>query len=426
MSDSSNAFVFEKSPVKPAGSVLYYEHLKLTNKAKMADFAGYLMPLWYNSISDEHAAVRNAAGLFDCSHMGVIEIAGRDALLFLNTIATNDVNKVSVGKAQYSYLLDSAGNVLDDVIIYRRDPDKYMLVVNAANEAKIKAWLKSLLTGQTPPNPARPDEKIPYSPDVRDMKDTTTGSDCRVDIALQGPASIAVLSNLTTGQQHEAISRLKPFRLIEQSIGGINCIISRTGYTGAKSGFELFVHPQDAAAMWRKLLEQGKPAGLLPCGLGARDSLRIEAGLPLYGHELNGKFGISPLEAGYAWAVKFEKDFFIGREPMQQLSRKQQMQVIRLALPGGKGIRPARFEDGILDQHGNCLGWLLSCAKVEDRQIALAYVQNGTLKEADPVGLFYLARRKKDKNVSRKTEIKQGEKVEPDLKGRVLPRFARF
>jgi len=313
--DASGEFFFKNNEKAAIGSVLYEQHLKLIEKNRLAEFAGYLMPLWFSSISAEHNAVRESAGLFDCTHMGVLEFAGENAGDFLNTVATNDIGRLKIGSAQYSYVLDAAGNVLDDIIIYRRLQDKFMVVVNAANEPKIKAYLKALQNNEAVLDVENPTRKLGYKPVIRDMRDTGGGSDCRVDIALQGPVSMdLLLSIIRQKDSKERLRNLKSFQLIEIELEGIDCIISRTGYTGAKVCYELFVHPEKAAELWELLLEKGEPLGAVPCGLGARDSLRIEAGLPLYGHELAGEFNISPFEAGYGWAVKLEKDFFIGRK----------------------------------------------------------------------------------------------------------------
>jgi glycine cleavage system aminomethyltransferase T len=259
------------------------------------------------------------------------------------------------------------------------------------------------------------------------MRDTKSGPDCRVDIALQGPASMDLLLSIIKQENtKEQLQNLKSFHLIETKLGGIDCIISRTGYTGAKVCYELFVHPEKAAEFWALLLEKGEPFGVVPCGLGARDSLRIEAGLPLYGHELDGEFNISPYEAGYGWAVKLEKDFFIGRAAMQKKSEGRDMQVIRIELPGEKGIRPARQHDGILDENGICIGWVLSCAGVGDKQIALAGISEKIAEESKTVGLYYLARSKSQVQKGKKSKIEKNEKTEPDISGKIVTRFAKF
>ena len=347
-SDSLGKFVFNNNGTTAVGSVLYEQHLKRTEKNRIAEFAGYLMPLWFSSISAEHNAVRESAGLFDCTHMGILEFEGDDAQDFLNIITTNDTGRLKNGSAQYNYILDAAGNILDDVIVYRRSEDKFMVIVNAANEPKIKAYLKALQNNEAIIDPTEPARKLKYKPVICDMRDCSSGFDCRVDIALQGPLSMdLLLSIIKEANTRQQLQNLKPFTMMEAELDGFNCIISRTGYTGAKIGYELYVHPEKAAELWVFLLKTGKPFGIVPCGLGARDSLRVEAGLPLYGHELAGEFNISPFEAGYGWAVKLEKDFFIGRAAMRRKAEGCGMKVARIELPGQKGIRPVRGHDGI-------------------------------------------------------------------------------
>jgi len=419
-------FLFEQKDVEAKGSALYNEHIKLTDKSHIAAFAGFLMPLWYTSIGAEHRAVREAAGLFDCSHMGVLEAAGPYAKEFLNIVFTNDVNKLSDGKAQYGYIIDAAGNVLDDIIIYRRAEDKYMVVVNAANEPKIKAYFLGLLNNEVVIDANEPNRRLKNKPVIRDMRDVKSTSDCRVDLALQGPAAMNIVLELIGDERVRGrIKGLKGFRFIETMVAGIDCIVSRTGYTGAAMGFELYVHPDKAPSLWSKLLEKGKSFGLVPCGLGARDSLRIEAGFPLYGHELAGPFNISPFQAGYSFAVKLDKEFFIGKAAMQKEAERYNTEVARIELPGAKGVRPVRGNDAVLDG-GECVGWVLSCAKVDDKQIALALVSRDVIKEGEIVGVYYLARNEGQVKKGRKQEMKKSENAEADITGITLSRFAKF
>jgi glycine cleavage system T protein len=402
-------------------SVLYQCHLSLTQKSHLAPFAGYLMPLWYSSISVEHLAVRQAAGIFDCTHMGVLEISGADAQDFLNIITTNDVSTLQQGKAQYSYILDANGQVLDDIIVYRRGRGNFMVVVNAANEQKIKTYLADLQNGIACIDENDPSRTIPQRVKIRDMHNINGNDDYRVDMAVQGPVSLELLVRLADDKLREVVTNLKPFTFVEGPIGGIDCIVSRTGYTGAKVGFELFVHPAAATVLWRKLLEKGKDFGVLPCGLGARDSLRIEAGLPLYGHELAGPFDISPFEAGYGWAVKLEKEFFIGKDAVTKRAKNLDMQVARVELPGRKGIRPVRQNDCVVNMSGECIGWVLSCAKVDGTQIALVYVKKDAAVEGTELAVHYMPRKA---NHSERTQL--GEKIESDINGKLLSRFAKF
>jgi len=426
-STSAGEFVFEQRNVEPSPSVLYDEHLKLTGKSHMAAFAGYLMPLWYSSIAAEHQAVRERAGLFDCTHMGVLEVSGGDAAGFLEVATTNEVHSLKIGRARYGYVLDAAGNVLDDIIIYRRGEDRFMVVVNAANEPKIKSCLHGLLEGKVTLDTDQPDRKLGYRPTIRDMRDGSTPGDRRVDIALQGPASIETLAGLTDDASVvQRITALKSFALVEERLAGTDCLLCRTGYTGASIGFELFVDPEQAPRLWNLILEAGKSLGVLPCGLGARDSLRIEAGLPLYGHELDGKFHISPLEAGYGWAVKLGKDFFIGKAAMARVAETYDMEVARLELAATRGVRPVRPDDAILDEAGACIGWVLSAAKANEKQYALAYINRVAAQEGAELGVYYLARSQSQIEQGKRQAAAKGEKLKADLAGMVVSRFARF
>jgi glycine hydroxymethyltransferase len=379
------------------------------------------MPLWYSSISAEHQAVRQTAGIFDCTHMGIIGIIGAEAVDFLNLITTNNISTLQKGKAQYSYILDAQGHVLDDIIFYCRSRENFMVVVNACNEQKIKTYLADLQNGRVCIDQNNPSRKVPQRVEVRDMHNINGGEDYKVDIAVQGPMSLELLGRLADSDLREVVTNLKSFTFVEGLIGGTECIISRTGYTGEKIGFELFVHPAAATVLWRKLLDKGKDLGVLPCGLGARDSLRIEAGLPLYGHELAGPFDISPFEAGYGWAVKLDKEFFIGKDAVAKHARKTDMQVVRMELPGQKGIRPVRQDDCVINTKDECVGWVLSCAKVDDTQIALVYVKKSAAVEGTEPAVRYMPRKA---NHSQRTQL--GEKVESDINGKVLSRFAKF
>jgi glycine hydroxymethyltransferase len=410
--------------------VLYNEHVKLTSKSHIAAFAGYLMPLWYSSIAEEHRAVRERAGLFDCTHMGVLEVSGADAAEFLNLVTTNEVPSLKVGRARYGYILDAAGNVLDDIIIYRRGETNFMVVVNASNEEKIRFYLHELKEGRA----AADTDDSSWSAKLRslrvavwDMRDLHRPKDRRVDIALQGPASIDTLAKLTDDASlMTRVSELKGFAFIEERLAGIDCLICRTGYTGSTVGVELFADPKQTPRLWNLILDAGRPLGVVPCGLGARDSLRIEAGLPLYGHELDGKFNISPFGAGYGWAVKLDKGFFIGKAPMQQVAQTYEMEVARIELPATRGVRPIRQDDAILDQRGQCAGWVLSAAKVEEKQYALAYIDRHAAQEGAKVGVYYLARSSSQVEQGRAEAVEKGQKLAADLDGTVVSRFAKF
>ncbi|MCH7559022.1 MAG: glycine cleavage system aminomethyltransferase GcvT [Planctomycetes bacterium] len=429
LQNDANKSQLREAEKAPKQTVLYDQNVGLTDKSHIVSFAGYLMPLWYSSITSEHTAAREAAGIFDCTHMGVLEISGVDAAEFIDQLTTNSITNLKVKHAQYSFILDASGGVLDDVIVYRKDRDKFFVVVNAANNTKIKNWINALLKNRSQKSEVRRQKSEVGGQIICPLSSVicSLSYDCMVDIALQGPKSLDVFSVLTQNKETQSkIADLRPFQFMETDIKGIGCLISRTGYTGAKSGFELFVHPERASQLWETILQAGKPLGLLPCGLGSRDSLRIEAGLPLYGHELAGKFGISPFEAGYGWAVKLEKKFFIGKTAMERISREYDMKVARIELPGTKGIRPVRQNDGVLDKHGRSIGWVLSCARIGEKQIALVYVDRKSLEENDAVGLYYSARSRSHIQQGRKQSIDKGELLEPDLTGKVVVRFAKF
>jgi len=394
-------------------TVLYENHIACGAAAHMADFSGYTMPLWYSSISAEHAAVRTAAGLFDCTHMGVFRVSGPDAEAFLNFIATNDVKSLKTAHAQYSYLLDPAGDVIDDIIIYKVSDDNFMVVVNAGNEPKVKKWFASILDDKT---------LTQLKPTIVDLRSPAAGQNQRVDIALQGPASIACLKKICT----DDIEAMKSFTFIRTQVGGIDVILSTTGYTGSKVSFEFYVHPENAPKLWNLILETGKDLGILPCGLGSRDSLRIQAGLPLYGHELAGDFNIPPFEAGYGWAVKTDKPDFIGKDAIIKKSAQYDKQVARLEFVGQKGIRPLRQNDAILDSDGKCIGWVLSCAKIDDKQIAISFISRDSYKQGQKVAAYYLARNQSQKDKGKKDSVVIGEKLQPEVDGVMASRFEKF
>ena len=301
----------------------------------MADFAGYLMPLWYSSIKAEHTAVRETAGLFDCTHMGTLEFTGQTAGEFLNLVTGNDINKLNNGDAQYSFFFDENGIVLDDLIVYRKSADKYLMVVNAANDQKVQEHLskvESKLAG-----------RISKMPVIRDLRADSSGDDRRLVMPLQGPKTDELMAKLIEcPKQKKKYLALGSFQFCEIEVAGISTLVCRTGYTGAAIGCEFLVHPDNVGPLWDAILDGGKDMGVLPCGLGARDSLRIEAGLPLYGHELEGENKISPFQAGYSWAVSLDKGWFLGYDAVKERSENFDMRIYRLELDGGRGKRPGK------------------------------------------------------------------------------------
>lgn len=262
---------------------LYDEHLKL--KARMVPFGGWEMPVQYEGVLQEHKAVRQAAGIFDVCHMGEIIVSGANALSWLNSMTTNDVSKIADGGCQYNLLLFENGGVVDDIIIYRHAVTHFLIVVNASNIQKDFDWLLSRQTTGV---------------------EIVNESDAWGLIALQGPKSVEILKKALA----KDFSALGYYHFTKGSCQGSETWVSRTGYTG-EDGFELFLAAEEVAQAWRCLLQEGAALGLKPAGLGARDTLRLEAAYPLYGHEISA--AINPFEAGLGWAVKMDKGDFVGK-----------------------------------------------------------------------------------------------------------------
>ena len=266
----------------------------------MVPFAGWRMPIQYGGILQEHRAVRGAAGLFDLGHMGQVDVTGPDAMTFLQAVTTNDVSVLEPWAAQYSLLLNDAGGVIDDIIVYRRAADDgYMVVVNASNREKDVHWLHTQ-------REARADVEVT----VEDASDQLGM------IAIQGPSAEAIVQSLTEFD----LSRVTAFHWAEATIAGVPLLLARTGYTG-EDGFEFYPAIERVVELWDALLEAGAPRGLVPVGLGARDTLRLEARMPLHGHEMSEE--INPLEAGLGWAVKLDKGDFIGREAVDTMKNQK-------------------------------------------------------------------------------------------------------
>lgn len=273
--------------------------------ARFIAFAGWEMPLQYRSVAEEHLAVRRRAALFDVSHMGEIEINGRGALATVQYVTTNDGARLFPLQGQYSFLCNRAGGTVDDLLVYRLDTDRFLLCVNAANTAKDFAWIHTQARAETEVHDRSRDYAL---------------------LALQGPRATAILA-ATVGEQLADTPRYGCHRAV---LGQVPVLCSRSGYTG-EDGWEIFCSWHDAPKVWEQLLETGKPFGLVPAGLAARDSLRIEAGLPLYGHELDEN--TTPVEAGLGWAVRCEKGDFVGREALcEQKQRGVARKLVALLL----------------------------------------------------------------------------------------------
>jgi glycine hydroxymethyltransferase len=400
---------------------LYEEHLKLTKK--VIPFAGWEMPVWYTSVSEEHRAVREAAGLFDVAHMGTVEVAGEHATAFLDAVTSNYVRWIGDGQTQYAYLLDPDGNVIDDVFIYRRAADRYMLVVNASNAEKDLAWLKAINSGQYLIDREHPDIEIEGSAIIRDLKDPSSGEDQRVDLAIQGPNSLAILQSLTDDKKLRAkLARISRTEFIETELAGMDLIVSRTGYTGEDIAYELYVHPDNAPRLWNLLLETGKDYGIKPAGLGARDSTRTEAGLPLHGHDLAGPYNISPIEAGFGSYVKFHKPYFIGRKALLKKEATRKMELLRFRM-NERGVRMAKLGDMVVDRKGKYTGRVTSCAlDTEGFQVGLAYVDKKYNREGTPIGIIPLPHGKVPPTKAVE-EMALGDKMLLQERATVLTRF---
>jgi aminomethyltransferase len=279
---------FEKGSMKR--TALFEEHQRLGGR--LIDFGGWELPVQYSGIMDEHLACRESVGLFDVSHMGEVHIEGADAEAYLNYLVSNQVSKLAVGQAQYTVMCHPDGGIIDDLVIYRRAQDRFLVVVNASNTEKDFNHFKAV----------EKEFKAPRG-DLR----VTNESSRYTQIAIQGRKAQEVLQKLTSAN----LSAIKTYWFTEGTVlGGIPAILARTGYTG-EDGFEIYVEWNRGPEIWRALLEAGSPFGIKPCGLGARDTLRMEMKYPLYGNELTDQ--THPLEAGLGWVVKLDKPDFIGK-----------------------------------------------------------------------------------------------------------------
>ncbi|WP_031505745.1 glycine cleavage system aminomethyltransferase GcvT [Streptomyces megasporus] len=319
--------------------------------ATMTDFAGWEMPLRYGSERDEHNAVRTRAGLFDLSHMGEVTVTGPQAGELLDRALIGHLSAVPVGRARYTMLCDESGGILDDLIVYRLGVEEYLVVANAANAQVV---LDSLV-----------ERRDGFDATVRDDREAYAL------LAVQGPESSAVLAKLTDAD----LDGLKYYAGLPGTVAGVDALIARTGYTG-EDGFELFVAPGDARTLWEALTEAGADAGLVPCGLACRDTLRLEAGMPLYGHELSRD--LTPFEAGLGRVVKFDKaGDFVGRAALEAAARRAEENPPR-KLVGlvAEGRRVPRAGYAVVAADGSVIGEVTSGAPSPTlgKPIAMAYV----------------------------------------------------
>ena len=319
---------------------LYDRHVALGGR--MVDFGGWDLPQQYTSIRDEHLAVRKAAGLFDVSHMGRFRVTGADAFDFLQRVVTNDLRRIKCGLAQYNLLCNEAGGIVDDVIVYWGD-EGFLVVVNASNRDKDLAWMQE------------------HAPAGVTVEDRTLELAL---VALQGPRAEALIPS-------SGLHDLPYFGFRPGEVAGVTAMISRTGYTG-EDGFEIFVAADRVGEVWDAILQKGRPAGVLPAGLGARDAARLEAALRLYGNDMDET--VNPYEAGLGWAVKLDKGEFVGREALARV-RQQGPSRTLIGLktsPGdiprhGAAVRGEAGRQGVVTSgtHSFFLGHPIALAMVE-------------------------------------------------------------
>jgi aminomethyltransferase len=332
---------------------LYESHLEAG--AKLVDFAGWEMPVQYAGVIEEHRAVRTAAGLFDVSHMGEVRVKGAGAEAFLQRLTPNDVAKLTPGRAHYSGLLTERGTYVDDLLIYRLAPEDFLVVVNASNAPRDFEWIASRAAG--------------------DDVEVTDESDRYALLALQGPKALEILTPLASRD----VSGLKYYGFAEGEVDGAPALISRTGYTG-EDGFELYVSPADAPRLWRRLLDSGAS----PAGLGARDTLRLEAAMALYGHEIDET--TTPFEAGLAWVVKLDKGDFLGRDALAaQKARGLARKLVGFEVQG-RGI--ARQGHGVVSAEGK-VGDVTSgtWSPTFEKALGMAYVPSALAATGTPLTL---------------------------------------
>jgi glycine hydroxymethyltransferase len=389
--------------------------------AKLAPFAGYEMPLWYSTVTEEHLAVRKNAGIFDVTHMGVFDARGETAAAFLDALTTNEVHALAVGDSQYTYFLDVDGLPLDDLMIYCLAQDHFLIVVNASNNDKLWSWLTAVQRGEVMIDRAQPwrtlSESVRAGVTLRNLRDEMWGAERRVDVALQGPNSKAILLALGGSDADKAkLSGLPWAGVTQMTLGGFDLIISRTGYTGERIAYELFVHPDKAEALFRALMA----GGAVPCGLAARDSLRTEAGLPLYGHELAGDLKLNPADAGFGSYVKLWKPFFVGKQAFIEHEKVRDAEVTRFRLVN-KGARPPHPGDPVVDPRGRVIGLVTSCSiDSEGYQLGQVYLQESALEPNTEVAVFCGSARAKQSGFSGLT---LGSKVVMPEKAVILTRF---
>ena len=333
-------------PTGPLKTPMYDWHV--AHEGRMVDFAGWLMPVQYASITEEHRAVREHAGLFDISHMGRLQFDGADAKALLDRATTNDVGRLNPLQIQYSLMANDEGGLIDDVLVYRLPESGYGMVCNASNRPKVLRRFEELGAG--------------LDAGLRDRTEDLAM------IAVQGPDALLIADGLIDA---DLTATDYYYLTAGKALDGVNVLASRTGYTG-EDGFEVAIRASRAVELWEALLEAGRPKGLIPCGLGARDTLRFEAAMPLYGHELDED--VNPYEAGVGWAVKLSKGEFAGSEALKAAKRDPGRTRIGLEL---EGRRIARQGATVLDRSGEPVGHVTSgtFSPTLGKSLAMALVQ---------------------------------------------------
>ena len=416
-------FKWEEKETALKRTPIFETHRKLG--AKIITYAGWEMPVWYTSVMEEHLAVRQNAGLFDVAHMGVFQVEGPDGAAFLDSVVANDVSYLAVGESCYTHFLDPSADVIDDLIIYKRGNEKMLMVVNAANAEKDWAWLNAVKEGKVLVDHRRPWAKVfGRNAILRNLKDPKEGLDMRVDIALQGPHARQILMKLGCDEKTRCYVRyLKRTRICEVSMGEFDLIISRTGYTGEKFSYEIFVHPGRADDLFNTLLEVGKEYGIKPCGLGARDSLRTEAGLPLYGHEMGGELNLGPADAGFGQYVKTYKAWFVGREAFLEKEKARKSEMVRFSFDE-KGVRMAHLGDPVVDWRGRVIGHVTSCAVDKGGYLTgQAYIESKSAVKDTIIYIYQGAPKDSSKTLG---TLKVGERVILPSPAHILRRFPKL
>lgn len=410
----------EREPGEPRKTALHAVHRSLG--AKMVPFAGWDMPVWYTSVMEEHLATRQAAGLFDVSHMGVYQVEGPPACAFLDSVVGNEVTSLAVGESLYTQFLAPDGSVIDDTMIYRLREEVYLVVVNASNDDKDWAWLNAVRDGKVMVDLRRPwSLAFGRGCRLRNLRDPREGPGMRVDIALQGPRSGEILLALGCDQATADRVQALPWAGVTEGVfGGIDLVVSRTGYTGERVAYELFVHPERSVELWNGLLQVGGPAGLKPVGLGARDSLRTEAGLPLYGHEMAGPLGLGVGAAGFGTYVKTYKPWFIGRQAFLEQEAARKGEVVRFRFDE-RGVRMAHLGDPVVDRRGRVIGSVTSCAVDSDGfLLGQAFVELKYTLEGNPIAIFQSASKEAAKAPA---DLVLGDRTQVPTPAAVLARF---